>query len=823
MQINGKLAVYLLFLMGLVQGLPQFTLERVNPVWLRDFKYEAEFQIDWPVGNQIKTTQIFYRVHEKYKQNIIVQSPENGTTLRGRPDNDRFDNFLAEKLNITGIKLNDLGKRTVVVALSHNDSMLDEYMQDANFMSIPGNDIDVEIVEFEIKVIADWVSILPVIFTIVYALATQEVLVALMVGVYSASVIGHEFNPWFGFLRFIDQFLIGVFKDMDHIYVILFAWFLAGMVACMQKIGGATGLARSIASFAASRRLALLCSWILGLLIFFDDYTNCLVVGSTMRPVTDAFLISREKLAFVIDATAAPVTSIVPISSWIGFELTVIEEAIKEVERLAEADGIKIPYNTNPFLLFLKSIPARFYPIAMIVLVFTVVVLNYDMGPMLWAERRANEEHKVVSDFAVIEETDDNEILEEEYDTPTRWWNSVVPIATVTIGTIIGIIFTGLDNLNSCDPLLEDCKDKSIENVIGNGDPFRSLLWAAAGGSLLIWILSSIQHKTRAGSLRLGCLGYGCTKQMTSPVVGFFKAVHIWLEGMKSLMGATMVLILAWALSNAIRFVGTDRFIAGGIGANLDKRALPTVTFLVSAAMGFATGTSWGTMTIMFPIATQTAYSADPTNETLMVHVISSILAGAVWGDHCTFISDTTILSSLSARCDVRHHVLTQMPYALLVGIVATIMGDICVGYGVYPDYVGLIVTIITVVVLFLLLGAPVFSRRYDLLTFIVGGLIFWRPCQTMGQADNNDFDSDQEGARMNNERTEDSKKAQQRLAVQRMMMDGSYAGQQSIQLPHMSQLTQRPSLGPSQQAIPGRTELSRKSINVQDKIIEVF
>eukprot|EP00892_Ulva_mutabilis_P010777 jgi/Ulvmu1/8071/UM004_0308.1 len=558
--------------------------------------------------------------------------------------------------------------------------------------------------DFSVRVIPGAVTILPPLVAVGMAIATRDVLPSLFCGIWIAAFLVHSYDPFRGFLRTLDTYIIESFASTDHIFVILFSWFLSGLTGLIQRGGGAQGLADAIVGFAKTRRSTMAVAFACGIMIFFDDYANTLIVGSTFRPIMDTLFISREKLAFLVDATSAPIASISPISSWVGYELSQIEssyEALKD-------DGFALDgWETSPFLIFVRTIPGRFYPIAMLCLQLLLILTQRDFGPMLQAERRAHTEGKIYADTADKEQVSVDEKLQSKVGVPSRWFNAVIPIALVVFLVLLGLLLTGRDAVEA------DGLDMSIQNIFGNGDPFSSLLWATFFVSLVTWGLFRIQYH-HDGVVQ----PFWSKHKDAKPFMTLSESEDTWIEGIKQLVSTTLVLILAWAIGDAMRAVGTDVFIASGVSSGIDKRAIPVLVFILSAFIAASTGTSWGTMAIMFPVATRSVAAAGG-DEALMLATIASILSGSVWGDHCSPLSDTTILSSLASRCDLMHHVRTQAPYALLVGLISIITGDLMSGF-LYPDWAGLLITIAATLVAGFLLSAPTDSSRQDPISFVM-------------------------------------------------------------------------------------------------------
>ncbi len=533
--------------------------------------------------------------------------------------------------------------------------------------------------EASIRVIPAWFSILPPLVAIGLALVTKEVLLSLFLGVFSGALFLYNWQPLTALARTIDHYIASSVADPNQAAILVFTTLLGGMVGLINKSGGTLGIVNKIRPFATSPQRGQFATWALGIMIFFDDYANTLIVGSTMRPITDRLKISREKLAYIVDSTAAPVASISPISSWIGFEVGLIAAAFAVVD---------IPFNA--YTTFVASIPYRFYPIFALVLGFTIAVTGRDFGPMLKAERRARRTGKLLADDAVPLANFNTDILEPPPGAPRRAINAVVPILAVIGITIAGMYSSGSSGLERAD---FGTTGDWLREVFGNADSIAALCWASLGGLILAFGLPLVQ---RIFTLREG--------------------VGAMVEGFKSIFLALIVLILAWSIGMVCSELQTAEFLVGLSQGVLSPQWFPVLIFMLSAAVSFATGSSWGTLGILMPLVVPIAHGLSITAgmalgsdgySAVLVGTISSVLAGSVWGDHCSPISDTTILSSTASGSDHIAHVRTQLPYALSMGVLGMLLGDIPTAYGMSP-WISLMVGTVVIVVGVLWLGRKV-------------------------------------------------------------------------------------------------------------------
>ncbi len=502
------------------------------------------------------------------------------------------------------------------------------------------------------RVIPGWIAILPPLVAIAAALISKAVIPSLFFGIWVGAFALSGFSltgAFMGLLEAFQIYVLGALFDPDHAAIILFTFMIGGMVGIISKNGGMQGVVNRIVPLAATPKKGQAATGLLGLIIFFDDYANVLIIGNTMRQVTDRLRISREKLAYIVDSTAAPVSSVALISTWIGFEVGLIQDSV------AQIDG----YNETGYTIFLASIAYRFYPLLCMFFVFLVAFSGRDFGPMYDAEVRARTTGQVVSPDAKIDEAADAAEMTPADDQPKRAVNAILPIAVLLGGVLVGLYVTG-----SGDTLRE---------IVGDADSYKALMWASLLGAFT------------AGALSLG-----------QRILSLTEVVDAWYAGLKAMMIAMIILILAWALSAITADLHTAGYLVSVFGDWLSPALLPAAVFVLSAATAFATGSSWGTMGILMPLVLPLTWAvlqanniADPQHYSIIYSTTAGVLAGSVWGDHCSPISDTTILSSMASGCDHIDHVRTQLPYALLVGLVGLLVGTVPTGYGV-PWWVAL-------------------------------------------------------------------------------------------------------------------------------------
>lgn len=511
----------------------------------------------------------------------------------------------------------------------------------------------------EVNPIPLWLSILPPLIAILMALLFKEVLSALFIGLFTGTLIIYSYKGASIFIAFFqaifaisDTYIINSVHDTGHISIIVFSMLIGAMVTLISKNGGMQGIVNILSRFANTAKSGQLVTWFLGVLIFFDDYANTLVVGNTMRPVTDKLKVSREKLAYIVDSTAAPVASVAMITTWIGIELSYIQSAT-----------VQIGVEESPYSIFLNSLPSRFYPFFMLAFMLFIIYKGRDFGPMLKAEKAAR--NSTIDDTNKAVEKNENELEMAAHITP-KWYNAAIPILIVILGTLAGLIYTGWNATVWADETIGF--SKKLSHVIGASDSYLALLWSSLS-AVLAAVLLTVSQK----------------------LLTLHQISDSLLKGFKTMLTAILILILAWALADITKDLHTADFISNIlISINVAPQLLPALTFILSALIAFSTGSSWGTMAILYPLILPASWYlshsvglSDAESMHIFYIVVSAILAGSVLGDHCSPISDTTILSSLASSCNHIEHVRTQMPYALSVGAVSIFIGLIPAAYGV--------------------------------------------------------------------------------------------------------------------------------------------
>ena len=461
-------------------------------------------------------------------------------------------------------------------------------------------------------------SLLPPVIAIVLALITKEVYSSLFIGI----LVGGLLYSGFSFTGMIEHVfvtgMVGSLSDGWNVGILVFLVILGAMVMLMNRAGGSAAFGRWSVAHVKTKVGAQLATIVLGILIFIDDYFNCLTVGSVMQPLTDKHGISREKLAYLIDATAAPVCIIAPISSWAAAVTGFV-------------DGV------NGLDLFIRAIPYNFYALLTIVMMLVLTFGKFDYGPMRLAEMSQH-----LEDNAALRRGESSMTGAEDQPNPPvspkgKVIHLILPIVVLIICCVIGMIYTGgfFDG-------------ESFVDAFAGSDASVGLMYGSAAALILTIIF------------------FLCTR-----VLSFKECMNALPEGFKSMVPAILILTFAWTLKAMTDSLGAKEFVAGIVesGASGMMNFLPAIVFLVAVLLAFATGTSWGTFGILIPIVVN-VFGANMSNE-LMIIAISACMAGAVCGDHCSPISDTTIMASAGAQCDHIQHVSTQLPYAATVAAIS--------------------------------------------------------------------------------------------------------------------------------------------------------
>ncbi|EPI2077193.1 Na+/H+ antiporter NhaC family protein [Campylobacter upsaliensis] len=522
-----------------------------------------------------------------------------------------------------------------------------------------------------------FITLLPPFIAIILAFITKDVILSLFMGVLSGTfLLSLASNIFFvdtiALINIYDTLVESFSKIISYVLkstsdpvnagIILQILCIGGLVALITKMGGAKAIALQFAKRAKTAISAQLNTWFIGLLIFFDDYANLLIVGPIMRPLADKFKISREKFAFIIDSTAAPVAGIAIISTWIGLEVSLIKNAYASI-------GID---NISAFGIFVETIPYRFYNIFMLFFVALTAIMGREFGSMYAAQIRAKTTGQIapVSKSAALDTAE----LEDQFLAPKdgieiRAFDAIVPVMTLIILAILGFYFNGFSVLEGeelANAKANPLSFETLRSAFGSADS-SIVLFQAALFAAIVAIFIGVRRR----------------------IFNIKEAIEIWIYGWKTMIFTIVLLLLAWSLSSIVKDLGTSTFITHLLADKLPEFILPATIFAFASLISFAIGTSYGTMGVLMPLAVPLAFEVAKLNglegEALhhyMVLNISCVLTGAIFGNHCSPISDNVILSSMSAKCDHMEHVRTQIPYALFICAISLFTGYIPTALG---------------------------------------------------------------------------------------------------------------------------------------------
>lgn len=500
-----------------------------------------------------------------------------------------------------------------------------------------------------------WSALLPPLVAVVLAICFRSLVAALSMAFVTGALLHYGLNPLVFVPGALQNFLLANVLGQFSLYIFGFLFTLVGMVHVLYKSGGIQGLVSVFARLARSARSAKAATFGAGLMIFFDDYSNTIVVGQTMRSLTDRYRISREKLAYLVDSTTAPIAGLAVVSSWIAYEVWLLGST-------AQSLGLE----TGGYAIFLQMLPMRFYCWGTLMFIAVHILTARDFGPMLKAEQRALRTGQVIAPDARPLLRENPERLEPPAGTPHRWINAALPLATVLLGVIGGILYVGSSRLMRDGVSPDFLSLGGLRDIFGitvydpslpEGGPGVPLVlfWAAVMGGVLAILMPVFQRLLKP------------------------KDALVAYAGSLPTLGVTLfILPMAWAMKSICEALGTSYYLLSLVGDSLPLAAVPLLTFLLAAGMAFAMGTSWGTMGVMIPIMLPFAWALaaeDPTQMLIFILTAAAVLDGAIFGDHCSPISDTTVLSSLATGSDHLHHVKTQLPYALTTMLLASVFG----------------------------------------------------------------------------------------------------------------------------------------------------
>ncbi|KAL0208077.1 hypothetical protein P9112_010664 [Eukaryota sp. TZLM1-RC] len=521
---------------------------------------------------------------------------------------------------------------------------------------------------FKVNAIPGFLTIVPQICIIILAIVTKQVIPSLFIGLLIASTAVHNFNPLTGLFESVSSYLSYALADVGHAKLILFFIILGGLIGIVSRSGGSLGLSRKISKVATSSTKAMFGLALMTLTVFVDEFSNVLLTGLAVRPVLARLRVSPEKISFLLDSLAAPLSAIGVITSWIGFQVSLLRSELA-------ANGL----DNDPFILFLQSIPYSFYPIVAAAFVVINISLKRDYGPMYECELKARGVDP--NSNCKVEEGKQDELSDHEdkhmaadLTKPTRAINAVLPIFVTIVAVISLMVYTGyveisdtrihfetqievynaIDNeemVKKYEELL-DQESFAVSNLFGNASVFDALLQGSICGVLMSMILNLCQK-----------------------IATLEQNMNAFIAGFKSLSSSIIIILFAWAIGSASRVLGTAPWLVSLIPEGFSAVLLVTSVFIASALVSFSTGTAWGTMSILIPLVVPLAVGAAPGDMVVLRAMVASVLSGSVFGNHSSPLGDTTVIAAMAARCNLLSHVRTQIPYALTVASVVVVFG----------------------------------------------------------------------------------------------------------------------------------------------------
>jgi len=504
-----------------------------------------------------------------------------------------------------------------------------------------------------------WASIWPSVIAVFLAFVTREIYSSLFAGALAGVILLRDGNVVSAFIDLFARHMIPPLTSRWNVCALTFSLMMGGFVAVLNRIGGMQAIAARLLGAGDSRRRAGMGVFGMGWLVFFDGLANCMLAGKTMRPVTDRAGMSRAKLAFIVDSTASPIAAFALISTWIAFELTLIQSGFSAYGESQFGPGVNFTHLSS-YEILIRTLPYRFYNYFLLFIVFLTIWLRRDLGPMRAAETG------VKSSPSAINNEQPEPVTQPA---PSHPSNGAIWFTLIPLGLLILSVFGGL-YLDGASKLTSDA-GSGIQRIIqafGKADADIVFVTATAFASLAAMAALVVSSQTPEKD----------------------KPMTVYLEGMKEMFLPVLILVFAFTLGSVIKELKTAVWLVGAMQGSFPAAALPATVFLLAAIMSFSVGTSWGTMGILMPLCIPiagalTGLEADGTPGAIVISTIGAVLAGAVFGDHCSPISDTTIVSAFASGCDVIEHVRTQIPYALLAAGIAVALGYGVTGAGVNP------------------------------------------------------------------------------------------------------------------------------------------
>jgi len=505
--------------------------------------------------------------------------------------------------------------------------------------------------------VTNWYSTLPPVVAVIFAFITRKLLLSLGSAIALGSFLfALENSQGMVLVDTVTQaggYLYNNITDTWNLKVLTFVVLILSMISVIIVAGGLKGIVQHLNQYIRSRRSAKMMTALCGLIVFIDDYANTMIVGSSMRSITDSYHVSREKLAFIVDATSAPVAGLAIVSTWIGFEVGLFGDVSQSLS--LGKDG---------YSMFFDAFAFRFYCILMLIFVFINIYMGRDFGGMFAAEHRATTTGKLLADDANPQTSASFSLVKTEKNANITALTALIPFATLFIVLIFGLWFDGGGLTHFKESALTLFQLSAWHDIISHVKNSTTILLISALVGLITAIMLAL-----------------LMAQVKFPFI--FQAIK---SGARSSLLPIMILLLAWSLKSVCDDLNTGEYLVDVLTPHLNPLWFPGLIFLVAAITAFGTGTSWGTMSILIPITIPVAYQLDGQTYGIVTMIsLGAILDGAIFGDHCSPISDTTIMSSIASNCDHLHHVKTQIPYSLLVAFVALFFGYLPAAMGISP------------------------------------------------------------------------------------------------------------------------------------------
>lgn len=546
----------------------------------------------------------------------------------------------------------------------------------------------------DVWVISGFTTLLPLFFIMFIAVAFQSVLPALFCGVWFAAFLLYENDLWVSFARTWDTIILGALMDRGNQLVILFVMTTAGFIEMINESRGSVGLANALSVLAKSPRSSQTVALLFGCALFFDDYASALIVGGTMGPVIDRCFVSREKLAFIVDSGAAPIAALIPITSWTAFESSLLQtEANKLLER--GVPFAELGYQVSGFLGLLKMLQFAYYSIFLLFFQMVIIVTGKEFGPMFSAERRAR-----MREFASPPpqpppsplpppppplEDGEEHVEEARHLRPPKCRNGFLPIAFFITLVLVLLLALGA-------AAVPETEEVAIDNIFTHVDSISVMLYAATISCMAAALFYRVQcvsplstpkrfppnADTGEDSVPPRCYN-------RTPLMSLSQSLSSFTVGFAHLTPTVMILVLAWGMGSAIDALGAGRYFASALQGSIAPQSLPSLIYCISSIVSYSTGSSWGSMALMYPICGPVAFqlsqlASASTRVDIYYCSMAAILEGSVFGAHCSFICDTTIMSSMACECAIAQHVKTQVPYSIFNALLSLVVGFALVG-----------------------------------------------------------------------------------------------------------------------------------------------